>query len=239
MKLLLYTISDFKPYAIECIELLLSSILKDVSHDFVIVADKPSPTPLVCDVIVDSEASSNYIGCLKYSPAIPRGYDYYVYLDSDILFFDSLSRLIDKDKRYSVVHENELIGKNPWWYFAHSGTDTTRLQASRAINAGSFAFAESEYPILGDVWAAYHQHATANLMGNAQLEQSLLNYYLYQRTRFETDCLHDLTSRAQLHARNYPLQQQKTLYHFCGFTNEMKSKYQVMKAYYDACTNSA
>lgn len=232
MKILLYTISDFKPFSLECIDLLLSSITKDICYDFCIISNTAIDNHSTKhNILIDSELKSNYIGYLKYSPKIPPDYDYYIYLDSDILYFDKLSKLIRLDKKYTLVYENEKINRNPWWYFHHSGSDTTLLEKSQAINAGSFCFAKSEYPILKDIYNTYANHITDDVHSNAQLEQSIFNYYIYNYTNFETHYVYDISSFAQLFASNYPIQNDKKLYHFCGFTNEMASKYIRMKKF--------
>lgn len=231
MKILLYTISNFSHMSIECIELLLSSIIFDVPVDFIIVSS--SVTDYNKYKILQANLKSNYIGSLKYAFEIPENYDYYIYLDSDILYFDKISYLINFDKKYTLVRENCKINKNPWWYFKYSNTDTAILESSPALNAGSFAFAKSEYGILHDIYTAYNNYATNNVTENAQLEQSIFNYYVYQYLRFNTDYVHDITDITQLHASNYPIQNNKRLYHFCGFTNTMTSKYLSMKKLYD------
>lgn len=231
MKILLYTISDFTAMSIECIELLLSSIVFDISVDFMIVSSAKTYHPNYSIIYTDQK--SNYIGSLKYAPEIPDHYDYYLYLDSDILYFDKISHLINFDKKYTLVYEDSKINKNPWWYFRYSNTDTTMLEQSQALNAGSFAFARSEYSILNDIYTTYYQYATNNISNNAKLEQSIFNYYIYKYLNFTTENIHDITNITQLFASDYPLQNNKTLYHFCGFTNTMISKYNNMKQKYD------
>jgi hypothetical protein len=220
MKILLYTISDFKPMAKECIDLLLSSITFDIPVDFMIISDA-------------DKNNINYIGVLKYSPNIPDNYDYYIYLDSDILYFDKISKLINSNKKYTLVYENTKIKKNPWWYFKYSNTDTSLLEESQAINAGSFCFARSEYKILNDIYATYHNHIKSNVHENAKLEQAIFNYYIYQNINFETQHVHDITHMTRLFASDHQLEDNKKLYHFCGFTNTMDSKYSNMKKLYD------
>jgi hypothetical protein len=231
MKILLYTISDFKERSIECIDLLLSGIIFDISVDFIILSS--SRIHHTNHKIVYTDQESNYIGSLKYSPSVPNNYDYYIYLDSDILYFDKISKLININKKYTLVYENTKIHKNPWWYFKYSDTDTTPLEQSQALNAGSFAFSQSEYKILNDIYTTYQNYATNNIGKNAQLEQSIFNYYIYKYLNFNTDHVHDITNITQLFASDYPLQNNKKLYHFCGFTNTMTSKYQKMKEKYD------
>lgn len=231
MKILLYTISDFKSMSIECIDLLLSSIIFDIPTDFVILSG--SSIDYTNYKIIYTPQKSNYIGSLKYSPDIPNNYDYYIYLDSDILYFDKVSNLINLDKKYTIVYEDSKINKNPWWYFKYSNTDTSILEKSQALNAGSFAFAKSEFKILNDIYTTYHNYANNNIRENAELEQSIFNYYIYKYLNFNTDYVYDITNITQLFASDYPLQNNKKLYHFCGFTNTMISKYYKMKEKYD------
>lgn len=235
MKICLYTISNFSIGAISCINLLLKSLSYNNYSDFFIISnyiDNSCPY----NIILDTKNNSNYIGYLKYSPNIPKGYDYYIYLDSDILYFDSLESLISPDKSFSVVKENCLIKENKdWFYFKHihSTYEEKLIENCSALNAGSFAFNSEQINNIQSVYYYYQKYKNNDIMHNAQLEQSIYNFIIHRQTKYSLDNCYDLTDKTLLFASQKQQEQTKKLYHFCGFSNEMLSKYKNMKNFYD------
>jgi hypothetical protein len=240
MKILLYTISDFKPFALECIELLLKSIIQDIDYDFIILSNSLPKIFTNFNVIIDDTKTSNYIGYLKYSPKIPKNYDYYIYLDSDILYFDKISKLLPINKNFTIVKENSRILKNDWYYFHYIDTqDDYVLQQSEAMNAGSFAFYKDKCSYISEIYELYKKftHINNTCHSNAKLEQSIYNYVINKMNNFDLSHCHDITDQTILFAANKKPEDNKKLYHFCGFTNEMESKYRKMKIFYDRYLN--
>ena len=86
-KTLVYTVSDFSPYAEECINMLVDNMEMNENMDFCVVANK-YPSSLFKHNVIQASHNLNYIGFLKYFPKLPE-YEQYIYLDSDILFFGS------------------------------------------------------------------------------------------------------------------------------------------------------
>jgi hypothetical protein len=232
-KICLYTISDFKNKCIDCIELLLKSIKKDINYDFFIISNNKQKS--IYPVIVDTNNLSEYIGYLKYSSLIPKNYEYYIYLDSDILYFDSILSMIDYNKSFTVVKEPSLIDKNEWYYFQYlqDSKDQQILQNCQALNAGSFAFKRNMSNIIDTIYALYKKHNTNDIPHDVKLEQSIFNYVLYKQSDFTLENCKDITDIVQLFASDVEPSDNKKLYHFCGFSNEMASKYNRMKNFYD------
>ena len=81
--ILVYTVSDFKPQADQCINMMVDSLKKD-NFDFCVITNKNPPSNFKHNVVVDTN-NYDYVGFLKYSEKIPENYDYYVYLDSVLL----------------------------------------------------------------------------------------------------------------------------------------------------------
>jgi hypothetical protein len=239
MKILLYTISDFKDKSVECIDLLLSSIIFDMPTDFLVITNDTKNSCAKYPLLIDNSLENNYVGYLKYSYMIPEKYDYYIYLDSDILYFDKISKLINFNKHFTIVTENTLIGKNYWWYFDKvSENENVLLQNSIALNAGSFCFDNSKLLLIKYIQNTYSKYYTKDASHNAMLEQSIFNYTIHKNTNFVLDNTHDITDFVQLFAGNSQISHNKKLYHFCGFTNEMHSKYNQMKKLYDTYISS-
>jgi len=236
MKLLLYTISDLGADSIRCIDLLLSSIVYDIEYDFYIISNKPSPNRITHNLIIDDVLPSNYIGYLKYSEKLPDNYDYYIYLDSDILYFDKLSELIDRTKEFSVVTENYIVGDSEWFYFKYHDLDkpnTINFKKSNALNAGSFAFNRSSKNTVHKAHSLYRKYHNNDIDHDVKLEQCIFNYIIHSNTNYTLDNCFNITNTVELFASNKSPKENKKLYHFCGFTNEMGSKYQSMKEFYD------
>jgi hypothetical protein len=237
MKIFLYTISDYKPYSIDCINLLLSSIEFDIDYDFFIISNNENSVQHNYQTIIDkNELSKQYIGYLKYSPLIPKNYDYYVYLDSDILYFNQLSKIFNIEYNFSIVKENSNISDHDWYYFKYhslNNEDTNKLKNSSALNAGSFAIKGSEISILDQIYNLYKITFNNDLAHDVRLEQSIYNYVLHNNNCYDLKKCYDITETVQLFASKTAQLPNKKLYHFCGFTNEMQSKYIHMKDFYD------
>lgn len=235
MKIFLYTISNFAEQAINCIDLLFTSINFDISTDFSIISNQHYNSKY--NIIIDETLPSNeYIGCLKYSSMIPDYYDYYIYLDSDILYFDKISKLIDYNKVFTITKEQHLINNSPWHLFPYVENQEEKilLQKCQALNAGSFGFHKSQLYILQKISDLYLKfYSKNNINYNAMLEQSIYNYIVYSSNNFKTDLLYDITDMVELFAASKSRIPNKTLYHFCYFTNEMSTKYKNMEKFYN------
>lgn len=225
MKTLVYTISDFKPHALDCISLLYKS-MQGSDFDFCIVSNKRLEN-CPFNVIIDPIERA-YVGFLKYSPRVPSGYDRYLYLDSDILFFDKVNSFFS-DKPFSVVLE-KLQMSDEWFNYFRSGEDFSQY---KGINAGSFGF--YDYSFLARVRKLFEPFISGDVHRDARLEQSSFNYAVLKTIGGDFSLLEDFSQQSLLFAQsNSPLN--KKLYHFCGFSNEMSSKYYKMKQIYDKYT---
>ena len=234
MKILVYTISDFKPFAINCIDLLFSNLVLDNRSqiDFCIVTSKEHSKNIPdinVNVVVD-DFSPKYIGFLKYSKSIPIGYGAYIYLDSDIIDFGSPVDLISSDKKFSTVSEN-LLMSNEWFKYNNAAQNHLPLfEGMNGLNAGSFCFKDILF--LEKVRNLYEPFVTGDVHSDARLEQSSFNYAICQETNFDLSCCFDLSPITRLFASDYKRTHDKKLYHFCGFSNEMASKFYKMKSFF-------
>lgn len=234
MKTLLYTVSDFKPLAAECIDLLFSNIEKSKTCDIdtcVVTSELHLPKDLVSNYrykIITDNFYSNYIGFLKYSKNIPLGYDSYIYLDSDILYFGRPEELISEDKDISIVFEN-LKMSNEWFKYQNikSKNYDAFFEGVNGINAGSFCFKDVSF--LKNVRDLFEPYIANDVHKDARLEQSSFNFAICKYTNFDLSKCFDISSMVQLFASDFPFSDQKKLYHFCGFSNEMRSKFFKMK----------
>lgn len=225
MKTLVYTISDFKPNALDCISLLYKSIQGN-DFDFCVISNK-EPKNCPFQTIIDP-IQREYVGFLKYSPKVPSGYDRYLYLDSDILFFDKVNSFFS-EKPFSVVLES-LPMSDEWFNYFRSGEDFSQY---KGINAGSFGF--YDYCFLARVRRLFEPFVSGDVHRDARLEQSAFNYAVLKTICGNFSLLEDFSPQSLLFAQgDSPLN--KKLYHFCGFSNEMSSKYYKMKQIYDKYT---
>lgn len=231
MKTLLYTISDFKEGAIECIRMMRNSI-GDNNFDFVIIANKK----IECEyeIIVD-ESVDNYIGFLKYSPRVPAGYDQYIYLDSDILFFGPISDFYS-DQEFSIVFEDLKMNSQCWagkfWFkYSHDCSESysSNIENLYGVNAGSFAFKNISF--LSNVRFFFEKFKTNDILSNAILEQTSFNYALCIQNNFDFSRCLNFTNKSVIHAKPNSFNIGKKLYHFNGFTNSMIHKNEIMKKF--------
>jgi lipopolysaccharide biosynthesis glycosyltransferase len=228
MKTFLYTVSDFKNGALECIDLLIDN-LKDRDFDFAIISNKN--TDCKYDVIIDSK-DYQYIGFLKYSEKIPEGYDQYIYLDSDILYFGEIKDLFNESKEFSIVKE-KLLMSNEWFKYPYNNSFDyiNEANSNLGLNAGTFCYKNISF--LNSVRELYTPFISQDIHLDARLEQSSYNLALSKSVDFDFSKCHDLTDKTVLFADQYPFSKEKTIYHFCGFSNEMNSKFFKMKNFYD------
>ena len=227
MKILVYTVSDFKTNALDCIKLMLSSFSK-INFDFRIITNNITYKEYE-DIIYD-QFQCEYIGFLKYSKNIPDGYDRYVYLDSDILYFGNVEELFS-DKDYSCVIE-QLPMTNEWFlYKKHTEEYLENIKNLNGFNAGTFSFRDINF--LKKVRDSFEPHIVNHTHYDARLEQSGYNFIISQEINFDINKMHNLTDITQLFSTIGSHQENKKLYHFCGFSNEMQSKFYKMKNFYD------
>ena len=230
MKILVYTVSDFKTNALDCIKLLLLSFSK-INFDFKIITNNIKYKDFK-DVIYD-EFKCNYIGFLKYSKNIPHGYDRYIYLDSDILYFGNVEALFS-DKDYSCVIDYLPMTDEWFLYRNHTQEYLENVKNLNGFNAGTFSFVDINFlKKIRDSFETYIKNIKDKPEYDAQLEQSSYNLIISQEINFDINKIHNLTDMTQLYSTIESYQKNKKLYHFCGFTNEMQSKFYKMKNFYD------
>lgn len=227
MKILLYTVSDFKCNALDCINLMLSSFIK-TDFDFKIITN--SFIHKNDENVIYDESNYNYVGFLKYSKNIPNNYDRYVYLDSDILYFGEICDLFS-DKNFSCVIENLPLNNEWFLYEYHDLNYLEKIKKLNGFNAGTFSFVDPSF--LTKIRNCFEPHISHNVHKDARLEQSSYNYILTKEINFDINEIHNLTNITQLFADIGSFNIDKKLYHFCGFSNEMQSKYLKMKFFYD------
>lgn len=228
MKTLLYTVSDFKNHAIDCIDLLINNI-KDYDFDFAIVSNQNIDCKY--KIILD-EKKYEYIGFLKYSEQIPNGYNQYIYLDSDILYFGHSKDLVDDSKEFSIVKE-KLLMNNEWFKYPYNDSFEyiNKSSSNLGLNAGTFAYKNISF--LQNVRNLYEPFISQDIHLDARLEQSSYNFALSHAVDFDFNRCHDLTNKTVLFADQHEFSTEKSIYHFCGFSNEMNSKFLKMKRFYD------
>lgn len=237
-KILIYTVSDFKEKAVECIEMLFESFLEndEPNVDLAIISNtKNKPYKKInkkIHVIYDDDPhSEEFVGFLKFSDKIPDGYDYYIYLDSDILFYGKSTDLYKMNYDFSMVREHWVRMNNPWFCYKYAPQeDLLKMETLDGINSGTFGFKQLSF--LKKVRDLYVKHITEkNVMKNIMLEQSSFNYALCKELDFNFEKVLDLTDKTLLFAQKGDVQKEKIIYHFNGFLNQMMSKYTMMKEF--------
>jgi hypothetical protein len=231
MKTLIYTVSDFKDGALDCIDLLYSNI-KNKNFDFSIISNRDYQCKY--NVFID-KSYKNYVGFLKYSRKIPEGYDQYIYLDSDIIYLGEAEDLFSNSE-FSIIFEdfkmNYICSVGRKWFqyeYDNSQKYINSINNLRGLNAGTFCF--KNYNFLAQVRNNFEKFEHNDVIKNAILEQSSFNYTLCKTLNFDFSKCFDLSNESVLHAKINSFQPDKKLYHFCGFTNTMTNKALIMKAF--------
>ena len=227
MKYLVYTVSDFSDYAEDCVKYLYESILShnDKSNfDFYIVSNGNLKSDF--DIIFD-ENENSYVGWSKYTKNIPEGYDGYLYLDSDILFNEKIENMFGQYDN-SVVCEGHRMS-SPWFMFSLSTEEEKKeMHSINGFNAGTFAFKKKEVLLQINEICDRVRNKNFNTIQQACAEQTCFNYWVFNCIKKKI-IFNNLTKMVQLHVSEK--QQNKSIFHFCGFTGSMKDKYERMKKF--------
>lgn len=227
MKILVYTVSDFSPGADSCINMLFDSMKLDAETDFKVIATKHVGGKFKHEVII-APLPKGYPGFLKSSELVPAGYDYYIYLDSDIFCFGNPRDLIDPAKDFSIVFEDRPMIDRWYAYDKAPREDKLKMEKILGMNAGNFCFRDIAFlEQIRRLWHPWVQYGSSTGI-DARLEQSSFNYALAKAVDFDLTKCHDLTPVAQLQAAIHQYTPSKHLYHFTGAPNTMAGKAYVM-----------
>lgn len=233
---LFYTISNLTDNSIKCIELLYKSLVSKIPNaNFKIVVDVKdsstnTPQHLLDKILfVDiSKYKYNEVFCLKFVKEIfDQPYDYFCYLDSDILYFlDNYS--FSPDYNYFCHEKGTLVSK----FFTDYWPEPINIDKTKykGINSGFFA-------INKETGLALNNFMTENLY-NAHnpmwwIEQNMFNLFVYKQIFLENHKYKwiDYSNKIELFAQRMKSNTKfidNKLYHFCGKTGNMERKYQKM-----------
>ena len=223
MRVLVYTATDFNAESHKCIDLLAASMTLPDNVDFCVMSNKPGPEGFSHKVVVDQK-DYLYGGFLKYSELIPKGYDYYLFLDPDIIYFGSPIDLIDPTKDFTIVTEERHSMCHEWFqYKLAPDIDKFKFSMLKGLNAGTFGFKDLGFT--AKVRSLFEPYIQTILPDDAILEQSSYNYGICLSTNFEMSKCNDIAQKVQLFAGYNLFDLSKQLFHFCGFKKTMVDKY--------------
>ena len=241
MKTFVYTTCDFSSNSYNCTELLYRSLtVNNSDFDFYIVSDKKSEQSQF-PIIVEDNPNRKILANWKYTDLMPKGYDQYFYLDSDILCFGKLEDLCD-DSNLSVCSARDALMSDSDYYCYQYATPEEKIEMKKYYGfcAGSFGFKNPQFlsdmrkliepklknPSIPDGISRKELHDI--IIHDAILDQTSLNYWIFKRLpdlKYYDFCDKTLI-RPDDPFRRYT--NDKILYHFCGFRAEMNSKYERM-----------
>jgi hypothetical protein len=226
VKVLVYTATDFNDDSHKCINLLAANMTLPDGVDFCVISNKSGPEGFSHKVIVDPR-DYVYGGFLKYSKLIPKGYDYYLFLDPDIVCFGNPMNLIDPNKEFTTIYEPRESMSGSWFNYKRApNSDRLKFFMLKGINAGTFGFRHIKFT--GSIRKLFEPHIQHNLIEDAMLEQTSFNYGMCLATDFDLSKSYDISDRSQLFAGYSPFDLSKQLFHFCGFQKTMADKYEEM-----------
>lgn len=229
VKVLVYTATDFNEDSHQCIDLLVENMTIQSNVDFCVMSDREGPEGFKHKVISGGE-NYMYGGFLKYSRNIPKDYDYYVFLDPDIIYLGDPTELIDESKDMSLVMEWQHTMMDKWFYYPHAHKDHLPvIKQFHAINAGTFCFKDPMFP--DKVRSIFEPYISGHLINDAILEQASFNYATCLALDFDFRKAKELSSMVQLFAGCNPYLWDRKLFHFCGFRKDMVTKYEDMQKF--------
>jgi hypothetical protein len=233
-KIFIYTCSDFSEKALECSVMLFDSIkAHNEPEEFVfsiICTDFPKKEiGRDIEIIVD-DSSNGYPGWLKYSKKIPKNFNRYLYLDSDILCFENVNKLFEDGYDFSVLYEDCYMNPDSTWHFFPHCSEEEKLEMSKihCINAGHFCFSNTSF--IDTLNKLRHKYALDqnSIREQARTEQSLFNYVMFLQSKEKK--IKDITSFIEQGARTNITD--KKIYHFFGFEGNMINKFSWMENFY-------
>lgn len=241
MKTFVYTTCDFSSNSYNCTELLYRSLTVNNSNfDFYIVSNKTSEMSKF-PVIVEDNPNRKILANWKYTDLIPKGYDQYFYLDSDILFFGKFEDLCDESDISICSSKDALMSDSDYYCYPYA-TDEEKNEMKKYYGfcAGSFGFKNLEFlsdirnliepklqnPSIPD--GISQNKRFEMILSDCILDQTSFNYWILKRLpNFKYFDFSDrMLMRPDDPFRRYT--DDKILYHFCGFRAEMNSKYERM-----------
>ena len=242
MKKLVYTTCDFSPNSYNCTELLYRTLtINNSNFDFYIVSNKNSEQSKF-PIIVEDSPNRKVLANWKYTDLMPKGYDQYFYLDSDILCFGKLEDLCDTSD-ISLCSDKDVLMSDSEYYCYPYATPEEKIEMKKhhGFCAGSFGFKNLEFlsdirnliepklknPSVPDGLSQNERFEM--ILSDCALDQTSLNYWIFKRLpdlKYYDFCDKTLI-RPDDPVRRYT--SDKILYHFCGFRAEMNSKYERMR----------
>lgn len=230
--ILYYTISNLTDDANLCSELLLQSLHNKIPNlNFKIIVPSSSDQNFckhkkLSNYIIPinlNEYSNQHLFGLKFHRNIfELPYDYFVYLDSDILYF--LNNLpIDFNKNYFCYDRATINNK----FFSAVWPPDFKIDiSSKGINAGFFMLnKETGFKLYDFMIDNFYSRRRIKIW----YEQSMFNLFIYKNLTSNDVNWFDFSNNIILFAdHNTPFIDNK-LYHFCGQLCQMNSKYHRMK----------
>lgn len=227
-KIMIYTISDLRSESLECVDLLYKSLLIKNStddFDFYVITNDKNYVNFDSDkykFLFDNNYNS-YIGWSKFSESIPKDYEFYLYFDSDILVYESLSNLIGEED-FTIVFE-ELKMSYLWFNFPYaSETEKIVFNNTPGINAGTFGFRDLNFINSVRKYCEMYDFSNQNEIDQAKFEQSAFNYCIFKQ---DNKRIKDISKIVKLHAKENI--SEHSIYHFCGYEGHMNTKLSRMK----------
>lgn len=238
MKCFIYTVSNFRPGATECLRHWIECVgFSNPNSDIAVYTDKNSlviPEFLSGVTILSSDAEHHPVQN-KYA-FMPSGYDLYVYMDSDILCYANFESVSSVDADLGVVIEHEK-GGGKW----HSPIHSEMPDQSCALNAGQFFFRSPDHMKLihEKLQKVYDDYEFENDLHRIAKEQGEFNYQVQCNSHYQKTDYNVFTEMTQLAASTVVksptseiLAGGKKVFHFTGsFGVGMNGKSSMMQEF--------
>ena len=240
-KTLIYTTCDFSPQSYQCTEFLYRSLMVYNSEDifdFCVISNKINPECIFPIILIDNKIPNN-LSTWKYTQHIPKGYERYFYLDSDILCFGKIDDMFN-ESNFSFITETHPMSDSDCYCYKYATTEEKlQMKNYNGFCAGSFGFKNIKF--LSDILNLMKQKLSNTeisdnisirekfdlILPDALLDQTSFNYWIFKQLPELKYC--DLSNKCVIRPDGIPYTSDKTIYHFCGFQYEMVSKYNRMK----------
>lgn len=244
MNILFYTVNDGDENYLKCLDLAyksLTNIFKDINFK---IYTSPECLPKIlqsgfdyldkAEVLEKVAHNWQYIGDLKFHKKIfAQDYDYFIYLDSDILWKNDDTDFVKKiqDSLGFFVNEGRICESDEQHTISWNKKDIKKYENHWGVNAGLFGLRKNIALELAEFFEQeVGRYRVDNSVEQGKVEQSLFNEFIINKEYYSklldlSDYVHNMYNMKDIkNISQYP----NKIYHFLCFSQGLK-KFDMMR----------
>jgi len=239
-KVLIYTVASNDSTALGCSALLHKSLKKFLKTDFdfqIVVPEQdscyvysPEIKPYIYPVYNQHYINQSILALRFHHKIFEQKYDYYIYLDSDILW--TIERLWDLNYNTICFEQQSMLSKSYSRFW--SSTDKSSILPIAGINSGFFGLKSSLVSELSEFMIRNLFNQGCIKKNRFFLDQNMFNLFIHKNyflKSIESNNWQHMTHKFRLFAQPDSPYIPQTNYHFCGNLCNMEKKLDRMNAF--------